>query len=170
MTTVVMITAELFRLKGCLGYELGPVVIGPAGHERGAIMLMGSFGPYRGLDFRAPRLPQAPRPNIEASRWSDDCMNVGVVKVTLRLPENQSLKGKRRVISSLNARIRNKFQVSIAEVDYNEAWQLATLGIACVSNDSRHANEVLESVVAYIENGREEVELVTHQQEIISDF
>ena len=164
MTTVVMITAELFRLKGCLGYELGSVVIGLAGHERGAIMLMGSSGPYRGLDF------QAPRPNKEASRWSDDCMNVGVVKVTLRLPENQSLKGKRRVINSLGARIRNKFQVSIAEVDNNEAWQLATLGIACVSNDSRHANEVLESVVAYIENGREEVELVSHQQEIISDF
>ena len=46
-------------------------------------------------------------------------MNVGVVKVTLRLPENQSLKGKRRVISSLSARIRNKFQVSIARLQVN---------------------------------------------------
>ena len=97
-------------------------------------------------------------------------MNVGVCKITLRLPENHSLKGKRRVIASISSRLRGKFNVSVAEVDDNEAWQLATLGIACVSNDSRHANEVLESVVAYIENGREEVELVTHQQEIISGF
>ena len=88
----------------------------------------------------------------------------------LSLPGCSSLKEKRSVIRSLRDRLRSKFNVSVAEVDDNEAWQLATLGIACVSNDSRHANEVLESVVAYIENGREEVELVTHQQEIISGF
>ena len=97
-------------------------------------------------------------------------MNVGVCKVTLRLPENQSLKGKRRVVSSLCSRIRNKFNVSIAEVDDNEAWQLATLGITYVSNDSRHADEVLQSVVAYIENSREDVELVAREQETITGF
>ena len=97
-------------------------------------------------------------------------MNVGVCKVTLRLPENQSLKGKRRVIGSLCSRIRNKFNVSIAEVDDNDVWQRATLGITCVSNSSAHADEVLQNVVSYIENTREEVELVGQEQENISGF
>ena len=97
-------------------------------------------------------------------------MNVGVCKVTLRLPENQSLKGKRRVITSLCSRIRNRFNVSIAEVDDNQAWQVATLGITCASNNSRHADEVLGNVVAYIETSREDLELVSCEQETISGF
>ena len=97
-------------------------------------------------------------------------MNVGVCRVTLRLPENQSLKGKRRVISSLCSRIRNKFNVSIAEVADNESWQLATLGITSVSNSARHADEVLGSVVAYIENSRLDLELVDCQQETVPGF
>ena len=74
-------------------------------------------------------------------------MNVGVCKVTLRLPENHSLKGKRRVIVSLCSRIRNKFNVSVAEVGDNQAWQMATLGITSVSNSARHADEILDNVV-----------------------
>ena len=97
-------------------------------------------------------------------------MNVGVCKVTLRLPENQSLKGKRRVISSLCARIRNKFDVAVAEVDDNRAWQLATLGIVSVSNNTRHADEVLSNVVAYIERSREDLELVDCERETLSGF
>ena len=97
-------------------------------------------------------------------------MHVAVCKLTLRLPENQSLKGKRRVLSSLSSRIRNKFNVSIAEVGDNEAWQVATLGITCVSNHSRHADEVIQSVLAYVENSREDVELVGHERETISGF
>ncbi len=97
-------------------------------------------------------------------------MNVGVCKVTLRLPENQSLKGKRRVINSLCARIRNKFDVAIAEVDDNRAWQLATLGIVSVSNNTRHADEVLSNVVAYIERSREDLELVDCERETLSGF
>ena len=97
-------------------------------------------------------------------------MNVGVCKVTLRIPGNQSLKGKRRVINSLCSRIRNKFNVSIAEVEDNQAWQLATLGITCVSNNSRHADEILQSVVGYIESSREDLELVALEQETVSGF
>ena len=97
-------------------------------------------------------------------------MNVAVCKVTLRLPENQSLKGKRKVINSLSTRIRNKFNVSIAEVGDNDSWQLSTLGITCVSNNSRHAEEVLSTVLAYMEGSREDVELVGHEQEIMTGF
>ena len=97
-------------------------------------------------------------------------MHVGVCKVTLRLPENQSLKGKRRVVNSLCSRIRNRFNVSIAEVDENQVWQLATLGITCVSNSSRHTDEMLQSVMAYIESSREDLEVVACERETISGF
>jgi len=97
-------------------------------------------------------------------------MNVGVCKVTLRLPENQSLKGKRRVIKSLRARIRNKFNVAIAEVDDNDAWQIATLGITCVSNSNRHVEHALDQVISYIEESREDVEMVQCEVEAISGF
>lgn len=97
-------------------------------------------------------------------------MNVGVCKVRLRIPANQSLKGKRRVIASMCQRIRNRFGVSIAEVGDNDSWQIATLGVACVSGSVRHADEVLDNVIAYIENSREDVIVVDIEQETISGY
>ena len=97
-------------------------------------------------------------------------MNVGVCKVRLQIPANQSLKGKRRVIASLCQRVRNRFGVSIAEVGDNESWQMATLGIACVSGSVRHADEVIDNVVAYIERSREDVVVLDVEQETISGY
>ena len=95
-------------------------------------------------------------------------MNVGVCTVSLRLPENSSLKGKRRVLNSITTRVRNKFNVSIAEVDDNDVWQLATLGICYISNNSRYTNEVLSKVVDTIANGRFDLELLNYEIEILS--
>jgi len=95
-------------------------------------------------------------------------MNVGVCKIRLRLPENLSLKGKRQVLKSIINRVKNKFNVSVAEVDDNDLWQLATLGICYVSNDKRHTNEVLSKVVDSIVNGRFEVEILDYEIEIMS--
>jgi len=97
-------------------------------------------------------------------------MNVGVCKIRLRLPENLSLKGKRRVLKSIITRVENKFNVSVAEVDDHDLWQLTTLGIGCVSNDKRHTNEVLSKVVDFIVNGRFEVEMLDYEIEIMSVF
>ncbi|MFC1941375.1 DUF503 domain-containing protein [Chloroflexota bacterium] len=97
-------------------------------------------------------------------------MHVGVCHIRFRLPENSSLKGKRRVLKSIAARVRNKFNVSVAEIDDQDLWQLATLGISCVSNDKRHANEVLSRVVDFITEGRFEVEMLDYQIEIIPCF
>ena len=97
-------------------------------------------------------------------------MNVGVCKVRLRIPENQSLKGKRRVIKSLCQKVRNRYDVSIAEVGDNDSWQISTLGVACVSGSVRHADEVIDNVVAYIENSREDVIVVDVEQETISGY
>ncbi len=94
-------------------------------------------------------------------------MNIGVCKVKLRLPENLSLKGKRRVLKSITTRVRNKFNVSVAEVDDNDLWQLSTLGICCVSNDKRHTDEVLSKIVDFISNSRFEVEILNYDIEIL---
>ncbi len=94
-------------------------------------------------------------------------MNVAVCKVKLRLPENLSLKGKRRVLKSITTRVRNKFNVSVAEVDDNDLWQLATLGISCVSNNNRHSNEVLSKVVDFIVNSRFGIEILDYEIEIL---
>lgn len=94
-------------------------------------------------------------------------MNVGVCRVRLRLPENLTLKGKRQVIKSIMTRVSNKFNVSVAEVDDHDLWQLATIGICCVSNDKRHTNEVLSKIVDFIVGGRFEVEVVDYAIEIL---
>jgi uncharacterized protein YlxP (DUF503 family) len=94
-------------------------------------------------------------------------MNVGVCRVKLRFPENLTLKGKRQVLKSITARIRSKFNVSVAEVDDHELWQLATLGICCVSNNKRYTNEVLSRAVDLIVNGRFQVEILDYEIEIL---
>ena len=94
-------------------------------------------------------------------------MNVGACKVRFRLPENLSLKGKRRVLKSIATQIGNEFNVSVAEVDDQDLWQLATIGICCVSNNKRFTNEVLSKVVGFISNGRFEVELLDYEIEIL---
>lgn len=97
-------------------------------------------------------------------------MNVGVCQVKLRLPENQSLKGKRRVLKSIIARVRNEFNVSVAEVGGQGLWQSAILGIGYVSNDTRHTNEVLSKVVDFINRSHFEMEMLDYEIEIISVF
>ncbi len=94
-------------------------------------------------------------------------MNVGVCRISLRLPENLSLKGKRRVLKSIITRVRSKFNVSTAEVDDHELWQLDTLGICCVSNNKRYTNEVLSKVVDFIVNSRFDVEILDYEIEIL---
>jgi uncharacterized protein len=94
-------------------------------------------------------------------------MNVGICQVKLRFPENLSLKGKRQVLNSIAVRLRNKFNISVAEVGDNDLWQLSTLGICTVSNDRRFTDEVLSHVVNAIINGRFDVEVLDYSIEII---
>jgi len=93
-------------------------------------------------------------------------MTIGALRVRLRLPENQSLKGKRQIVKSITTRVRNKFNVSIAEVEDQGLWQLVTLGIACVSNTTRHTNEVLSKVMDFINAIRGDAEVLDYEIEI----
>ncbi|MBI1892636.1 MAG: DUF503 domain-containing protein [Candidatus Rokubacteria bacterium] len=78
-------------------------------------------------------------------------IRVALGTVELHLPGVSSLKEKRHVLKGIKERVKNRFNVSIAEVDLNDTWQRATLGIACVSNDSRHADEQVAKAVNLIE-------------------
>jgi hypothetical protein len=76
---------------------------------------------------------------------------VALGTVELHLPDVDSLKGKRHVLKGLKERVRNRFEVAVAEVDHHDSWQRATLAVACVSHDSRHANEVVDKAMDFIE-------------------
>lgn len=71
------------------------------------------------------------------------------------------------MIKSLMARVRNQFEVAIAEVADNDRWQIAQLGVSCVSNDSQHASEVLARVRQYIEETRPDLLLANSEIEIM---
>ncbi len=97
-------------------------------------------------------------------------MIVGACRVTLRLPENSSLKGKRQLLRSLTTRLRNKFNVAVAEVDDNDLWQIATIGVTCVSNDARHAREMLDRVLTFIQQTRLDAELLESEIDVSQAF
>jgi uncharacterized protein YlxP (DUF503 family) len=77
---------------------------------------------------------------------------VAIGTVELHLPDVDSLKGKRHVLKGLKERLRRRFEIAVAEVDHQDSWQRATLGLACVSGNARHANEVLSKAMDFIED------------------
>ena len=93
-------------------------------------------------------------------------MIIGVCTLYLDIPANHSLKGKRRVLKSLMDRVRRRFNVSIAEVDKQDLWQTAVLGIACVSNDPAYAHGLLTKVAQAISAYRLDAEVRDFEIEI----
>ncbi len=79
-------------------------------------------------------------------------MVIGTLQVTVQVPESRSLKDKRMVVRSITSRVRQTFAVAVAEVGEQNAWQTVVIGVACVSNNARHADEVCQKVLGYIEN------------------
>ncbi|MDH7500693.1 MAG: DUF503 domain-containing protein [candidate division NC10 bacterium] len=93
-------------------------------------------------------------------------MIIGTCQIELLIVDNRSLKGKRKVLKSIKDRVRARFNVSIAEIDHQDQWQRATLGIACVSNDIRLVDSVLNKVVNLIETSSDAT-LMDYQIEIL---
>ena len=81
-------------------------------------------------------------------------MRVGVLKVHLEITDSASLKDKRMVLKGLKDRIRERFNVSISEVDHHDKWQRSTLGVASVSHDKRFIDSVFNKVIDHIEKAR----------------
>jgi len=79
-------------------------------------------------------------------------MHVGVCQLQLFLPENHSLKGKRRVLKSLIQRLQNKFNLSVAETGFQDSWQQAVVAFSVVSSDSAFVNRTLDKILNFIES------------------
>lgn len=77
---------------------------------------------------------------------------IAVGTVELHLPDVESLKGKRHILKGLKEKVKHRFDVAVAEVNHQDSWQRATLAIACVSGDSRHANEVVSKALDFVES------------------
>jgi hypothetical protein len=78
-------------------------------------------------------------------------MVVGIVRFELHLPAAQSLKDKRQVVRSLKERLRERVRASVAEVEYQDLWQRAAIGIAVVAADGGHVRELLQSARAIVD-------------------
>jgi hypothetical protein len=93
-------------------------------------------------------------------------VTVGVLRLTLYIPENHSLKGKRSVLRKIKARVSDRFNVSIAECEDHDLWQRAVLGISQVGTDQAFVDAALRQVVSFIDNlqvaeiGEEHVEFL----------
>ncbi|SKC75852.1 DUF503 domain-containing protein [Maledivibacter halophilus] len=93
-------------------------------------------------------------------------MIIGSCEIKLVIFEVNSLKEKRQVIKSLLKRIQSRYNVSIAEVDLNDIWRRGVIGLVCVTTSTKHANQMLNNVIKFIENdGR--VEIIECKFEII---
>ncbi len=79
-------------------------------------------------------------------------MIIAAARLTLIIPENDSLKGKRKVVKSLIEKVRHKFDAAVAEVGDNDLWQKAQIGIALVGNDSQLLESRLQQITKFIEN------------------
>ena len=93
-------------------------------------------------------------------------MPVGLLTLELHLPDARSLKDKRQVLRSLKDRLRSHFNVAVAELDHQDLWQRALVGVVTLSNDPHHLEESLQAVLAESERllGRD---LVHHDLEIL---
>ena len=94
-------------------------------------------------------------------------MVIGILTLTLHLPNSGSLKSKRQVVSGLLRRVQQQFRVAAAEIGERNRWQLAQLGIACVSAESAHADEVLAHVLSFVERTAVEAQVTDVATELI---
>jgi uncharacterized protein YlxP (DUF503 family) len=79
-------------------------------------------------------------------------MIIAAAMITLVIPGNDSLKGKRRVVKSLIEKVRHKFDAAIAEVGDNDLWQKAKIGVALVGNDRQLLEARLQQIMKFMEN------------------
>ena len=86
--------------------------------------------------------------------------------VSLYISDSRSLKDKRQVLNSLKERIRSRFNVSVAEVESQDLWQRAELGVAVVSTAAQHCDEVMAKIVNFIE-GDYRVQILDYQTEML---
>jgi uncharacterized protein YlxP (DUF503 family) len=98
--------------------------------------------------------------------FTDKTMFISVLKITIFLPNAQNLKDKRRVLKRLKDVLRNRFNISVAEVEDMDLWQKATIGIAVVGNVSAFTDSVINSVMQFIK-AENDCEVISETRETI---
>jgi len=94
-------------------------------------------------------------------------MVIGVCTLELSIPTANSLKDKRSVVKSVAARLRNEFNISVAEVDMLDSWRSATVAAVTVSSDRDYTHGLLTRVALWVERHRLDCELVDYEIELI---
>lgn len=85
-------------------------------------------------------------------------MFIGVGRLELRIPASGSLKSKRQVVKAITGGLRSKFNVAVAEVDHQDLWQRASIGVTCVSESGFHAEKMLREIERFVSrDGRVEI-------------
>ena len=79
-------------------------------------------------------------------------MPIGLLTLEIHIPDARSLKDKRQVLRSLKDRLRAKFNVAVAELEYHDTWQRSVVGIVTISNEEHHVEESLQQVLAEADN------------------
>ena len=87
-------------------------------------------------------------------------MLVATCRIQLNLDGVSSLKEKRRILKSVIGRLSNQFNVSIAEIDHQDVWQTAVLGVAAVGSDGAHLQRVMDNLLTWFETNRPDLYLV----------
>jgi len=82
-------------------------------------------------------------------------MLIGICKIDLYLPNSHSLKDKRNLLKSIKLRIRNYYNVSVSEINNSDLWKNTTLGIACIGNDKKYLNKILNEIILFLEKQNE---------------
>lgn len=93
-------------------------------------------------------------------------MIVGLCTIELYIPDGHSLKAKRQILLSLKDRLRRKFNLSVAEVDEQDLWQKAVLGMACVANEGAYVNSVLDQALNLVRSVPV-IEVLNHRIELL---
>jgi uncharacterized protein len=93
-------------------------------------------------------------------------MPVGLLTLELHIQHAQSLKDKRQVLRSLKDRLRAKFNVAVAELEYHDTWQRSVVGVVTISNEEPHVEESLQQVLAEADNILGPL-LVSHTTEVL---
>jgi len=93
-------------------------------------------------------------------------MTIGILRLSLFIHNSGSLKEKRMVLNSLKTRLRNAFNVSVAEIDTEDKWQKATLAVVGVGKSKDNLNSCLSDIVNYID-GISAIHLINYEMEMI---
>ncbi|MEP7290402.1 MAG: DUF503 domain-containing protein [Chloroflexota bacterium] len=92
---------------------------------------------------------------------------LGLCTVEFELPGVTTLKEKRSILKSLLARLHNHFNISTAEIDYHDALQSSVIAFTLVTNDTRHANQMISTILNWIEANYPDAQIVNQEIEIL---